>query len=139
MIEVHERDRVLHLGFGDGSATCDLARRASTGLALGVDPSEETVRRARRLAVEIENLMFVTGSPEEVPWQEDFFSLVVSEAPPADWSRAAREIFRVAAHGGRVWVASPPDGAEALFREAGFAAVRLHAGPSRLEALKSAS
>ena len=139
MIEVHAGDRVLHLGCGDGAATRDFARRASSGLALGVDLSDDTVRLARRLSVEIENLMFITGSPEQVPWQEGFFSLVVAEAPLVDWTRAAREIFRVTAPGGRVWVASPPDGAEALFLEAGFAAITLHAGPSRLEALKSPS
>ena len=137
MIEIETGDRVLHLGFGDGAATRDFASRAS--LVLGVDPSGETVRLARRLAMEIENLMFVTGSPEQVPWQESFFTVVVSEAPPDDWPRAVREIFRVTAPGGRVWIASPPDGAEALFLEAGFAAVTLHAGPSRLEALKSPS
>jgi ubiquinone/menaquinone biosynthesis C-methylase UbiE len=124
MIEVGPRDRVLHLGFGDGSATREFARRASSGLALGVDPSDDAVRRARKLSVEIENIMFVLGSHEEVPWQENFFSLVVSETPPGDWAGAAREIYRVTSPGGRVYVMNPPPGGEAVFEAAGFERVR---------------
>jgi SAM-dependent methyltransferase len=120
MIEVGPRDRVLHLGFGDGSATRDFARRAVDGLALGVDPCDDAVRLARKLSVEIENIMFVFGSPEEVPWQEKFFSVVVLDAPPADWARAAREIERVTCHQGRLYVRNPPPEAASLFEAAGF-------------------
>ena len=134
MIEVGPRDRVLHLGFGEGSATRDFARRASSGLVLGVDSSGDAVRLARKLSVEIENIMFVLGSHEQVPWQGDFFSLVVSQAAPQDWERAAREMFRVTAPGGRVYVEPPPPGGEAVFQAAGFEAVRIDG--LRLEARK---
>jgi SAM-dependent methyltransferase len=127
MIDVQPGDRVLHLGCGDGAATRDFARRAS--LVLGVDASDETVRHARRLAVEIDNLMFVTGSPEEVPWQQSFFTVVVS-----DWPRAVREIFRVSAPGARVYIMSPPPEGEDLLRAAGFDQVRRDG--LRLEARK---
>jgi len=132
MIELHPQDRVLHLGCGDGAATRDFARRAS--LVLGVDTSDEAVRRARRLAVEIENLMFVSGSPEGVPWQESFFTVVVSEAPPDDWPRALREIFRVTAPDARVYIMNPPPEGEDLLRAAGFDQVRRDG--LRLEARK---
>ncbi len=134
MIEVQARDRVLHLGFGDGSATRDFARRASLGLVLGVDPSDDAVRHARKLSVEIENVMFVTGAFTDVPWQDAFFSVVLSEAAVPDWTRAAREIFRVAAPGGRVYIMNPPPDGEALFRSAGFDPVRVDG--LRLEARK---
>ncbi len=134
MIEVGPRERVLHLGFGDGAGTCDFARRAREGLALGVDPSADRVRSARKAAVELENVMFVLGTPEEVPWQEGFFSLVVCEAAPTDWARAAREIFRVTSRGGRVYVTGPPPRGEELFRTAGFEAVQVSG--LRLEARK---
>jgi ubiquinone/menaquinone biosynthesis C-methylase UbiE len=124
MIEIGPRDRVLHLGFGDGTATMDFARRAAGGLALGIDPSDDRVRVARKLAVEVENVMFVVGSHEEVPWQGNFFSVVVSDAPAADWTCAAREMFRVAASGARVYVKDAPSGAEAVFEGAGFGEVR---------------
>jgi ubiquinone/menaquinone biosynthesis C-methylase UbiE len=124
MIDIGPRDRVLHLGFGDGAATLDFARRAASGLALGVDPSDDRVRAARKLAVDVENVMFVLGSHEEVPWQGDFFSVVVSDAPAADWTRAAREIFRVAASGARLHVNNPPPDGEAVFQAAGFVEVR---------------
>ena len=135
MIEVGPRDRVLHLGVGDGAATRDFARQASAGLVLGVDPSDDAVRLARRLSVDLDNVMFITGSPEEgVPWQEGFFSVVVCDAPTGDWTRAAQEIFRLTAPGARVYIMSPPPGVEPLFRSAGFDPVRLTG--LRLEARK---
>ena len=134
MIEVGPRERVLHLGFGDGAGTCEFARRAREGMALGVDPSEERVGLARKLAVEIENVMFVLGAPEEVPWQEGFFSLVVCDATTPNWTRAAREIFRVTAGSGRVYITPPPSDGEELFRAAGFDPVRVDR--LRLEARK---
>ena len=138
LMEVRPRDRVLNLSVGDGTAARRLARLAYEGLVVGVDPSEDTVRLARSLSVEIHNLMFVIGSPEEIPWQEDFFSAVLSAGLALDRARAAREIFRVVAPGGRVFVLEPPGGAEELFREAGFDRIEIRRSPAVvLEAAKA--
>ena len=107
MIEAGRRERVLYLGIGDGSAARRLARQAVEGLVVGVDPSEDAVRQARRLAADQDNVMFVPGSAEEIPWREDFFSLLVAEEAAlagADPARAAREMLRVMAPDGRVVV-----------------------------------
>ncbi|MBI3694697.1 MAG: class I SAM-dependent methyltransferase [Acidobacteria bacterium] len=124
LIEVWPHDRILDLGCGDGASTRRLARRAVHGLALGVDPSDDNVRQARRLSVEIENVMFVQGSPEEIPWQNDFFSVLLAREPATE--PAAREMFRVLAPGGRAFVLQ--SGSE-LLAAAGFEAVRSRALP----------
>ena len=119
LIGVRPNDRVLDLGCGEGASTRRLARLASNGLALGVDASDDNVRQARRLSVEIENVMFVLGSPEAIPWQDDFFSVLLAREPVAE--PVAREMFRLLAPGGRAFVLQ--SGSEPLVA-AGFEAVR---------------
>lgn len=123
LMQVAPRDRILDLGCGEGAATRRLARLARDGMALGVDSSDDKVRAARRLSVEIENVMFVLGSPEAIPWRDDFFSALLSAEPGREWlhpDRAAREIFRVMAPGGRVFVVDPLSDWADLFTAAGF-------------------
>ncbi|HYM10081.1 MAG TPA: class I SAM-dependent methyltransferase [Bryobacterales bacterium] len=106
-MQAQPQDRFLDLGCGSGWAARRLALIAKDGLAVGVDVSDEMVRLARRLSVEIENLMFVTGAADEIPWQEDFFTLVFSGDSAFYWpdpAPAAREIFRVMTPGGRLFV-----------------------------------
>jgi SAM-dependent methyltransferase len=47
---VQDRDHVLDIGCGAGQTTCEAARRASAGTALGVDISAAATERARELA-----------------------------------------------------------------------------------------
>ena len=119
LIGVRPNDRVLDLGCGDGASTRRLARLASGGLALGVDPSDDSVRQARRLSAEVENVMFVLGSPDAIPWQDDFFSVLLARESVT--APAALEMFRVLAPGGRAFVLQ--SGSEPLLA-AGFEAVR---------------
>ena len=115
---------MLHLGFGDdGTTACSIARRAPDGMVLGVDPSDDNVRAARRLAVELENVMFVVGSPEAIPWQENFFSVLLAAEVTAEWARpeqAAREMFRVLAPGGRLYLAGGAEPWVGRLTAAGF-------------------
>ena len=126
LMEVQLNDRILHLGFGDGAVTRKLARLAVNGVVLGVDVSDNLVWQARKLLADIENVMFVPGSPEEIPWQEDFFSAVLSTTPPwPDPPRAAREIHRVTAPGGRLLAFDLTAGAAPSLAAAGFEAVEV--------------
>ncbi len=107
MMQVQPKDRILDLGCGAGWATRQLASLAFEGLAVGVNVSDEMVALARRQSVEIENVMFVLGVADEIPWQEDFFSLLFSMDSAFYWpalEAATREIFRVMAPGGRIFV-----------------------------------
>ena len=122
-IEIAARERVLHLGFGDGEVTCRMARRAPEGLVLGVDPSDDNVRAARRQARELDNVMLVVGSPEEIPWQDNFFSVLLTAELTAEWARpeqAAREMFRVLGPGGRLYLAGGSEPWVARLEAAGF-------------------
>ncbi len=110
-IETRANDRILVLGIGDGSLARQLARRVADGLVLGVDPSDDAVRQARRQSVELDNVMFVLGSAQEIPWREDFFSLLVADAATLEGAEpavAVREIIRVMARTGRVAVTGVP-------------------------------
>jgi len=130
-LHVVPADRILDLGCGDGASSRRLARLASGGLAIGVDTSDDMVRLARRLSVDIENLMFVLGSPEEIPWQEDFFSKVLRATSNETWphsERAAREIFRVVAPGGLVFALGSEW--ENDLAAAGFCSIQSHPTPA---------
>jgi trans-aconitate 2-methyltransferase len=128
-MNVAPEDRILHLGCGEGSVTRRLARLAHRGLAVGIDSSDDMVRLARRLSVAIENLMFVPGSAEEIPWQDEFFSKLLSFEPVT--SRAAREIFRVVSPGGRALALAGSPDAAALFSAAGFGPVQARSIPDQ--------
>src|SRR6266566_3736004 len=48
LLDVQARDRVLEIGFGPGIAIQEFARRATSGLVVGVDHSAVMVQQARK-------------------------------------------------------------------------------------------
>src|SRR5215469_4749559 len=54
-------DNVLDVGCGAGWLSRRLAKLVPLGRVVGMDVSDEMIRRARRASVNVENLMFVTG------------------------------------------------------------------------------
>jgi len=149
LMQLAPDDNVLDVGCGAGWLARLLAERVPEGRVVGVDISDEMVRRARRRYVDLENTMFVTGAAEEIPWDANFFTHAISVESAYYWPDPARglsEIFRVLREGGSAWVLinyygeNPHShqwaerfqvpihrlGAEdwaAMFRDAGFAAV----------------
>jgi hypothetical protein len=94
MIEISSTERVLVLSLANTAGLRDLARgEALVGLGSG-----EQVRAARRELSDLENVMFVAGSREEIPWQEHWFTLIVDAGGGA--VTAAME--RALADGGRI-------------------------------------
>ncbi len=76
-------ERVLDLGCGAGWATRILARAVAggpngSGQVVGLDVSDEMVRRARAASREFDNILYVWGSAAEIPWEDDFFDKVLS-------------------------------------------------------------
>ena len=72
-----------------------------------MDISDEMIQRARRANRAFDNLMFVTGGVEEIPWQPNFFSHAISVESSYYWpdpAAGAREIFRVVKQGGSAWM-----------------------------------
>jgi ubiquinone/menaquinone biosynthesis C-methylase UbiE len=74
--------RVLDLGCGAGWASRLLAQLVGggerSGQVIGLDVSDEMVRRARANSTQYDNVMFVVGSAQHIPWEENFFDKVLS-------------------------------------------------------------
>src|SRR4051795_5371170 len=111
-MELRPGERVLDLGCGSGWATRMLARLVSDGpegfgQVVGLDISDEMIRQARAESKDFENILYVWGSAEKIPWQENFFDKVLSIESfyyYPDQDRALAELFRVMAPKGQLFI-----------------------------------
>ena len=96
--------RVLVLGL----AQCPSARlrewaaTLTEGFLVGVGDHSE-VRRARRELADLANVLFTPGGREEIPWKEDFFTLILD----AEGGAETAEMRRVLRGGGRIYSIQP--------------------------------
>jgi arsenite methyltransferase len=100
-------DNVLDIGCGSGWLARLIAEQVPEGRVVGLDISDEMIRRARQCYVDVENTMFAAGEAEEIPWDGGFFTRVISVESAYYWPdppRGLREIFRVLREGGSAWV-----------------------------------
>jgi ubiquinone/menaquinone biosynthesis C-methylase UbiE len=96
-------DRFLDVGCGTGAAV----RRAAAiaGRAVGLDPSEGMVARARELAAGMPNAEFVSGTADQLPFESDSFTALLCTTAFHHFPEpeaAIAEMVRVLAPGGRV-------------------------------------
>ena len=82
---------------------------AGCGQVVGLDISDEMIARARETSRDFENLLFVWGSAEQIPWEENYFDKALSiEAfyyfP--DQERVLSELLRVMAPNAEVLFSS---------------------------------
>jgi SAM-dependent methyltransferase len=106
-MQLTPEDNVLDVGCGSGWLAALLAEQVPEGRVVGMDVSDEMVRRSRRNNDVVENAMFVIGEVEEIPWDAQFFTHAVSVESAFYWpdpARGMREIFRVLRDGGSAWV-----------------------------------
>src|SRR5690242_2108325 len=112
LMDLRSGERVLDLGCGSGWATRILARMVGDGpqghgQVVGIDISDEMIRRARAASKEFDNTMFIWGSADKIPWEENYFDKLLSAESfyyYPDQDRALHEIFRVMAPRGRVFI-----------------------------------
>jgi arsenite methyltransferase len=111
MMDLKPGDKVLDLGCGAGWASRLMAEAANDaerpGQVIGLDVSDEMIRRARSASANYDNLMFVVGSAQQVPWEENYFDKVLSVESfyyYADQERALGELFRVMAPLGELYI-----------------------------------
>ncbi|MCS6953815.1 MAG: methyltransferase domain-containing protein [Bryobacterales bacterium] len=100
-------DRVLLLSIPEPAVVAEMAARLTAGILVGLGGDEE-VRAARRAARDLENVMFVPAPLEEIPWRDGFFTKVIDwRGAWANPEQVAREVARVLASGGEVYLADP--------------------------------
>lgn len=112
LMDLRPGERVLDLGCGSGWATRLLARLVAEGpegfgQVVGIDVSDEMIRQARAASKDFENILYVWGSAEKIPWEENFFDKVLSVESfyyYPDQDRALHELFRVMAPHGRLFI-----------------------------------
>jgi len=111
MMQLKPGQRVLDLGCGAGWASRLLAKAVGggerPGQVVGLDVSDEMIRRARANSKDFDNLIFVVGSAQHLPWEENFFDKVLSVESfyyYADQERALAELFRVMVPLGELYI-----------------------------------
>ena len=100
-------DNVLDVGCGAGWLARLIADQIPEGRVVGLDISDEMIRRARRNNLDLENAMFVIGEVGEIPWDANFFTHALSVEAAYYWPdphAALREIHRVLREGGSAWM-----------------------------------
>ncbi|MBK5294008.1 MAG: hypothetical protein JJE04_20325 [Acidobacteriia bacterium] len=101
-IQLQRGDRVLFLTIPDKALAASFSAQVGHGILVGIGTREE-IAEARRVMIEIENMMFVPATPDEIPWQDGFFNCILD--PRGGWEvtpLTEREIARVLAPGGMV-------------------------------------
>ena len=95
--------RLLDVGCGGGQIALALARRFEGASFVGLDLSEDQIRRARRRIGALSNIDFVVGDALQLPFDDDEFDTVISVACIKHWPdkmRGLRECHRVLKPGG---------------------------------------
>ena len=111
-MDLRPGERVLDLGCGTGWATRLMARLVAEGpvgfgQVVGLDISDAMIARAREASAEFTNALFVWGSAENIPWQENYFDKVLSIEAfyyYPDQERVISELFRVMAPKARLYI-----------------------------------
>ncbi len=104
-------ERVLDLGCGAGTDSLVAAQMvAPEGHVVGIDMTPEMLEKARRSAAEMgaENVEFVEGEAEKLPFVDASFDVVISNGVIdliPDKDAVFSELYRVLAPGGRMQVA----------------------------------
>ena len=88
-------ERVLILGIPEPAIVSALAHRLDNGLLVAIGDGD-AVREARKATRHLENVMFVPGTPDELPWSDGFFTRVIDTVGIwSDPDKVRREIDRV--------------------------------------------
>lgn len=107
LMDLGPADCILDVGCGTGWLARRLAASAPSGQVVGIDVSDEMIRRAQLASAGIPNVTFLRGTAAEIPAQADSFTKVLSVESAYYWPDPApgiREIFRVLRPGGSAWI-----------------------------------
>jgi len=105
LMDLQPADRVLDLGCGTGWASRRLARAVAE--VVGLDVADEMLRRAEQASSGFANIRYVWGSAEKIPAPDGHFTKILSVESfyyYADQDTALRELLRVLAPGGKLFI-----------------------------------
>ena len=78
LMNVNPHDNVIDLGCGVGGATRVLAQKASRGLLLGIDLSDQMIAQARSEYRNPPNTLFIVADAARIPCASAFFNILLS-------------------------------------------------------------
>ncbi len=107
LMQIDPTDNILDVGCGAGWLSRIVARRVPQGRVVGMDISDEMIHRAREASIKTENLVFVVGAADEIPWEANFFNRVISVESSYYWpdpAKGVREMHRSLTEGGSAWI-----------------------------------
>ena len=102
----------LDVGCGTGAAVMAAASRVPDGIAVGVDPSSDFVRIARRRARRLPNVEFEFGAAEQLPFESGRFDVAWTVHSSHHWhdlDAGIAEVRRVLRPGGRFLIVERDD------------------------------
>lgn len=150
LLDIQEGRTMLDIGCGGGATLRRLLKRSKGGMVYGIDISEESVAKARKVnAAVLNKQVFVTqGSAEKLPYEDWKFDLVTAVETIYFWPnlpQCLQEVRRVLKPGGRFavmvevadenskWVtlvegmkAYSPEQLKNLLADAGFVEIEVH-------------
>jgi arsenite methyltransferase len=107
-MELGVKDRILELGCGEGWACRLMAHRAGpASLVLGLDISDEMIRRARGKSRALANITYHCGSAHQIPSDSNYFTKAVSIEAFYYFEKqeqVLRDLFRVMQPGGQLYL-----------------------------------
>ena len=107
MMRMTNDESIIDVGCGSGWLSRALARGVPDGRVVGMDISDEMIRRARAASLEFKNLEFIVGQVAEISWEPEFFTRAISVESAYYWpdpAKGLREIHRILKKGGSLWI-----------------------------------
>lgn len=104
-LEIRPNDRILSLSIPDPETVRAISAQLERGGMVCLGGRDE-VYAARRHLGNLPNVLFHVGPPEEIPFDDEYFTLIVDlKCEWSDPAQVAREIRRVLLAGGRAMLA----------------------------------
>ena len=150
LVDIQDSWTMLDIGCGGGATLQRLLKRSKDAQVYGIDISEESVAKARKVNAEVlDKQVFVTqGSAEKLPYEDGKFDLVTAVETVYFWPNlpgCIQEVCRVLKQGGKFailvevvdgdskWTsvvegmtAYTPDQLKQLLDDAGFTQTEIH-------------